>query len=263
MADRPRPDYEAYEYAPPAYQPPGRLNNYAPQSPLKSGKLFGNTGYYPLPPEHHQFEQMRYKDSNLKRNIRIFRVIARTLSLLLASFTTYAQSQTLHKYLSTRSTYIDSRTAWADDTTIWPTIVLLATSGLTLFISAGIMVGYCWSVGHANAVSNTVGTAGTVLEIGAHLIVWIGTAAAYKIGKTGSDLWGWSCSDKADSIQAEFKALVDFNHFCNIQTGSWFASIAQAGLAIVVAAVYILAWRRQKHKQRLEQTAAMLQNIAV
>lgn len=37
------------------------------------------------------------------------------------------------------------------------------------------------------------------------------------MGRTGSDLWGWTCSDKADSIQAEFAALVNFSRFCDIQ----------------------------------------------
>ena len=79
-----------------------------------------------------------------------------------------------------------------------------------------------WGVGHANAVSNTVGTAGTVLECGAHLIVWIGTTAAYRVGRTGNDLWGWTCSDKADSIQEEFAAVVDFSRFCDIQVSPVF-----------------------------------------
>ena len=109
------------------------------------------------------------------------------------------------------------RNAWAKDTTIWPTILLLSTSSATVLVSLLILASYLLSVKHANKTEKTVGTAGFVIEMGAHVAVWVATAVAYRLGQTGNDLWGWTCSDKADQIQDQFQAVIDFNNFCNVQ----------------------------------------------
>ena len=44
--------------------------------------------------------------------------------------------------------------------------------------------------------------------------------AAYRAGRTESDLWGWSCSDKADAIQEQFSSVVDFGKLCDTQVCS-------------------------------------------
>lgn len=56
-------------------------------------------------------------------------------------------------------------------------------------------------------------------EMASHVAVWVGSAIAYKAGNTGSDLWGWTCSDGADGIQEVFKAVINFDDFCKVQVG--------------------------------------------
>ncbi|MCJ1471890.1 hypothetical protein MMC13_000531 [Lambiella insularis] len=102
-------------------------------------------------------------------------------------------------------------------TTIWPTILVLSTSSATLLVSVLILASYFRGVKHANKTDKTIGTAGFVIEKGAHIAVWISTAAAYRVGKTGNDVWGWTCSTKADEIQDQFESVIDFNSFCNVQ----------------------------------------------
>ena len=44
------------------------------------------------------------------------------------------------------------------------------------------------------------------------------TAAAYRKGKDGTDLWGWSCTHEARVVlQPFFKDVVDFGVLCRIQ----------------------------------------------
>jgi hypothetical protein len=133
---------------------------------------------------------------------------------------------------------------------------LLSVSSLTLVISILIIVGYLWSISHANRMSDTLGTATTVIEMIAHLAIWIGTAVAYRVARTGNDLWGWSCSDAADKIQSVFQE-VDFGANCDSQTNSWYASIAQGVLAIVVAVSWFLAWKRVDHKEKIVKRETM------
>ena len=90
---------------------------------------------------------------------------------------------------------------------------------------------------HANKTEKTVGTAGFVIEMGAHIAVWIATAVAYRLGKTGNDLWGWTCSDKADQIQDQFQAVIDFNNFCNVQVCSPIATHSFCELTIATVVI--------------------------
>lgn len=143
--------------------------------------------------------------------------MARILTFLLSIYPLVSQATTLHKFLSTRDIIIGGRNAWAKETTIWPTILLLSTSGATLLVSILILASYFRGVTYANKTDKTIGTAGFVIETGAHIAVWVSTAAAYRVGKTGNDLWGWTCSSKADGIQHQFQAIINFNDFCNVQ----------------------------------------------
>ena len=93
----------------------------------------------------------------------------------------------------------------------------------------------------------------TVTENLAHLAVWIATAIGYKLGKTGSDLWGWSCDPKADAIQEIFPE-VNFSFFCGVQTGSWVVSLAQVVLVAVTVAVWAYAWRRERRRKEVRRS---------
>ena len=91
-----------------------------------------------------------------------------------------------------------------------------------------ILASYLRGIRHANKTNNTVGTAGFVIEMGAHIAVWIATAAAYRVGKTGNDLWGWTCSTKAAAIQSEFEVVINFQSFCDVQVRSAFITLHHA-----------------------------------
>ncbi|MCJ1406791.1 hypothetical protein MMC19_000860 [Ptychographa xylographoides] len=236
---------------------PVHIATYA--SPLK---LFSPSGYVQIPDPPH-LERVREKDARLKRHIRLWKLVARIFTFLLAIYPLYSQALTLHKFLTTRDTIVNGRNAWAKETTIWPTILLLSTSGATVLVSMIILASYLRGIRHANKTNNTVGTAGFVIEMGAHIAVWIATAAAYRVGKTGNDLWGWTCSTKAAAIQSEFEVVINFQSFCDVQSYAWILSIVQAVALLVTALVYFLAWRRFKHKQQMELETSMMVPVKV
>ncbi|MCJ1414771.1 hypothetical protein MMC32_001099 [Xylographa parallela] len=241
--------YNSYAQPPISLDTKHQVSALSYASPIN---LFSPSAYQQIaePPD---VERIRQKDYRLKRQIRIWKLVTRVFTFLLAIYPLYSQATTLHKFLSTRDIIIGGRNAWAKDTTIWPTILLLSTSSATVLVSLLILASYLLSVKHANKTEKTVGTAGFVIEMGAHVAVWVATAVAYRLGQTGNDLWGWTCSDKADQIQDQFQAVIDFNNFCNVQSYAWILSIAQAVALIVTGAVYYLAWRRMKHKERMEK----------
>ena len=74
--------------------------------------------------------------------------------------------------------------------------------------------------------NDTVGTAGTVVEMAGHVAIWIGVSSAYRIGKDGNDLWGWTCSPKAQKIQGEFRDVINFERFCSIQVSLLLANLS-------------------------------------
>ena len=135
---------------------------------------------------------------------------------------TTTMSITVHKYLSTRHHLVRTpphnqpRNAWSKGTTVWTTVLLLTTSFVTVVFNLVVLVAYVRSVRAANVVHDWAGYAGFAV-FGAHMGMWIATAVLYRTGKTGKDLWGWSCSDKAKLIQPDFEGVVDFAKYCRLQ----------------------------------------------
>ncbi|KAI4151097.1 MAG: hypothetical protein LQ340_003692 [Diploschistes diacapsis] len=209
-----------------------------------------STTYDPHDPFYQEYLE---DDSVRKRNIRVLKLLTRLTTLGLATYGVVSQALTLQKYLSTRGIIRDGRNPWAQGTYIWPTLLLLSTSSLTVFVSVATIASYCFfGVKRANFVSSKAGLPVSITEDLSHLAVWIGTAVGYRVGKTGSDLWGWSCDPKANAIQDVFPE-VNFSFFCNTQSASWAVSLAQVVLVLVTVMVWIYAWRREKNKKIMRQ----------
>lgn len=170
----------------------------------------------------------------------------------------YSQVYMINKYLTTRDIIRDGRDPWAKDTTNWPTIVLLVTSAMTVLVTGIMLLAYAWGVKGSNWVAIRIYAPWIVIEILSHAGVWIATMVAYRAGKTGSDLWGWSCSDQAQGIQKIFPE-VDFGYSCNLQSDAWFASIAQVILVISSGIAWTLAWQRHRHQKKIRARQSLLE----
>ncbi|KAE9371780.1 hypothetical protein N431DRAFT_484240 [Stipitochalara longipes BDJ] len=191
------------------------------------------------------------QESHLKRSIRILKLIARLIALVLAIATGAQETITLHTYLTTQYTMRSGRDPWSLQTKLWLTIMLLSVSFLTIIFSFLTILAY---LRHGVKAANRAHRTGFVFEIlveAGHVLIWIVVAALYRVGKTGHDLWGWACSPLAQSIQPNFEGVVDFQSVCKRGNKSWGLSILSAALQGLTALTLLLALERRKQKQRL------------
>jgi hypothetical protein len=148
---------------------------------------------------------------------------------------------TLIKFLRTQHTYRTvvlgtghsvSRTAWAKGTRAWPTWMYFAVAAVSVVLNFATVVSYRFGVDKANVASYVTSTFSWVIMLG-NLVVWSVAAGMYRSEKNkggkSNDLWGWTCSAAARTIQKEFAGDVDFNKFCNVQ----------------VCCIAIVKWRRR------------------
>lgn len=162
----------------------------------------------------HNPSQLTNNQQHLKRSIRILKLVARLIALVLAIATGAQETVTLHTYLTTHSTIRSGRGPWALETSLWPTLMLLIISFLTIIFSFLTILAYLrYGVKAANKAHQTGFVFEMVVEAG-HVLVWIIVAVLYRVGKTGHDLWGWACSPFAQQIQPNFEGVVDFESVC-------------------------------------------------
>lgn len=198
----------------------------------------------------------------MKQQIRQMKFFVRMFTLALAIYSLVTMVYTLKQFLETRDhkvvlTNISAggkpvvRGPWFKESKTWPTVLLMATSAITLLLNLLVMVAYFKSVGTANTTALYFTYVSYIMGA-THLAMWIPTAAAYRAGRTGKDLWGWSCSAKAAQTQAAFLGVVDFQRTCHIQTAAWASSVAQALLMMLTFVLWWWEYRRLKHKRDLQ-----------
>ncbi|QDS77915.1 hypothetical protein FKW77_000892 [Venturia effusa] len=230
-------------------------------SPLKPMFLAGR---------HDAEEEIAYvrrDDIQLKRSIRILRVVQRILATGLSLAALIPITMTLVKFLQTKNIYKDvhmangttvNRTAWAKDTKAWPTYMYFSTAAMSFILNLGTLIGYFWGTKAANYVS-TVGSAFNYTILVANLIVWIVVAGIYKYEKQiltdglHKDLWGWSCSAAADALQHAFVDEVPFNKYCTVQSGSWYAGLVHVGVVILGVVITLMTGRRRTTKAAIKR----------
>ncbi|KAI9768396.1 MAG: hypothetical protein M1835_006878 [Candelina submexicana] len=206
----------------------------------------------------------------LKRTIRLVRLISRISALCLSIAITALMIHTLLTFLHTRNTYrvtpAGNRTAWHKSTKLWPTIMCLVVASISLLLNATIVLAYYHSVKTANK-ANTISTIFTAGVVGFHIVYWGLAAAFYKYGKdthgVSNDLWGWSCSEAARKIQKEFRAEVDFDRICAVQTGGWITSLVEVGLEVFTLVAFLLAYMRIRHQKQMKEVERRSQLYSV
>ncbi|KAH0537263.1 hypothetical protein FGG08_005925 [Glutinoglossum americanum] len=214
-------------------------------------------GYGHVPSQYtdEHLEALQRKDTKLKKRIRILRIVSRICTAIFSTVVAVMMGMSIHKFSSTKNIYINGRTAWAKNTKLWPTVMLFSVAAVTVTFNLIILVAYLRSVKTANRVS-TVSSIFGVLVFGGHVVVWVSAAALYRYGKdtngVHNDLWGWSCSKGADKIQSTFHSVVNFDRLCTSSANAWYTSIAEACLEILSVVIYYLAYRRLKHKKKIE-----------
>lgn len=177
------------------------------------------TEYKPVRSEKREpvdYERVEAKDLRLKQRIRKMKFVSRLLTVIIDAITIVPLIMTVVKYLQTRM----NRYTWPNNAQAWYTYETLGVSGVSLILDTIVLFMYCQGVRTANRASSVAGKWASVAVV-IHLAVWTASLTVYKYGslpKNGqnNDLWGYSCSSTADSIQPSVKN-VNFSLLCEIQ----------------------------------------------
>ena len=161
-----------------------------------------------------RLKQRRYQ--KLKRYLRIGKAIVQAISTLLSAIMFGAMVFVSIKYYDSRNETRGGRTAWPKHPKLWPTLMLLVGAGITLIVSIITLISYCCFLKKAKRSWKF-----TVLKYAIHLGAWAIITILYRYEKdvhgSDNDLWGWTCSEEAAAIQAEFNDVVGFGSLCNLQ----------------------------------------------
>ena len=149
----------------------------------------------------------------LKKRIRVMRVMHRVCLTALAISATALEGQMLYTFLRTKDVQRGGRGPWAKQTSLWPSILLLSTSATTALVGLLVLAAYARSIHLANNLAMINALIIINVEV-IGFITWLVVAILYRTGKNGKDLWGWACSPIALSIQPNFAGVLSFDKLC-------------------------------------------------
>lgn len=138
----------------------------------------------------------------------------------MAAYMTGTMAYALTKYMNTKDkTLKDGSHPWSPDTMLWPTLMMLATAGVTLCMNTITLCFYLKSAEAADKSDTVMTYLGYAITL-THGIIWAINMGLFKMAfNTGNDLWGWSCGSTSDAIQSEVKSYLNFNILCELQVG--------------------------------------------
>lgn len=213
---QPTQGFFGYEQKQPYYHTQYEVLNPDQSSPYTP---HSSTTYSPgFPPENKpELNNSSRTLTRYKRFVRVTEIIfgvADLCSCLLTVLMEAIMVYILVKFYQTRNIPAPGRTSpWAKGTKLWPTYMLAGAALLTCLLSAvGLFLAF-------RKKQNTKRSRLTlkVVRVVIHIACWIAVAIFYRVAKTGKDLWGWSCSEKAAAIQQYYNGPLNFEQLCTIQ----------------------------------------------
>jgi len=191
------------------------------------------------------------KDLTYKRRIRVLRFITRFLSLILNATLIGILSYALAKYFLTKNKIIPGNLhPWITPATLWPSFMLLGIAAVTFFMNLITLCSYVCGIGTANKTYSCTSYVVYAMT-GLHVIVWAFAIGAFKMGKTESSLWGFSCSPKSDVLQPLVHSYLSYGKLCTMQNGAWGISILEGVTYFITFLVVIMTFRRQSTKKKM------------
>ena len=123
----------------------------------------------------------------------------------------------LGSYYTTRNNTISGGLhPWPLSAVTWPSYMVLAIAAVTMLMNLITICFYFASVEAANRSYKVMGYIGYVV-LAVHAIVWAVTMGLFKMAFGANDLWGYTCGDEADKIQAQVQSYLNFNNLCMVQ----------------------------------------------
>ena len=158
------------------------------------------------------------RSSKGRRYLTIVLLLSKCVSAILSTLMECSMVYMMYKYKSTRSvSRAEYAGPWPKNPKLWPTLLLAVASGLTLLLTVGSLLSQICKTLRRSGQTAKGRPLVTTVKYAVHIGTWACVAVAYRLGKTGDDLWGWSCSDSADAIQKAFENDVNFSSLCKLQ----------------------------------------------
>lgn len=176
-----------------------------------------------------------------KKRIRAVRLLSHASSVVFSSIMFTIIAFVTSVFLSTRTDKVNGRNVWPAKSTTWPTFMLLAASLVTLMIEISVLCFYWLSFRRAERSWKLV-----LVQQVVHFSVWLVVTFLYRYEKRLKDVWGWSCSDIAETLQKDLNGSVNFEKLCGLQRVSWIFSIIETVAKVLFSIVYFILYRRTK-----------------
>ncbi|KAF2187540.1 hypothetical protein K469DRAFT_569132 [Zopfia rhizophila CBS 207.26] len=204
-------------------------------------------GYSPLGAQRYPHDlaeppsQLQQEITTSKKRIRAVRLLSRASSVIFNSVVFTIMAFVTSVFLSTRTDKVSSRNVWPAEGKTWPTYMLLAASLITLVIEISVLCFYWFSFYRAERSWKLV-----LVQHVAHFSMWLVVTFLYRYEKRLKDVWGWSCSDIAKTLQKDLNGSVNFEKLCDLQEVSWIFSIIETVAKVLFSIVYFIMYRRTK-----------------
>jgi len=223
----------------------------SPVSPNGPMSAVSRTSYASLA----EFEK---KDLKYKKRIRILRFISRFLSLILNAGMIGILSYALAKYYLTKNKIIQGNVhPWITPATLWPSFMLLGISAVTFLMNLITLCSYICGINPANKTYSCTSYVVYAMT-GLHVVVWGFAIGAFRMGRTESSLWGFSCSDRADALQPLVQSYLNYGKLCTMQNGAWGVSILEGVTYFLTFVVTIMTFRRASTKKKMAKVRESL-----
>ena len=151
-----------------------------------------------------------------KRYLRIGQQATNSISILFSAVIFAIMTYTVITFETTKDEFRGGRTAWPKQSKTWPMFMLLVCAGLTLLLSIITLFSYCCAFKKAQKSWKL-----TVVKYAIHIGAWVVVSVLYRYERNThgipDDIWGWSCSAKAATLQTQFNGVVTFSTLCSAQ----------------------------------------------
>ena len=161
-----------------------------------------------------RLRQRKYQ--TLKRYLRIGKTISNVITTLFSTVIFAIMVYTVVTFETTKDDFRGGRTAWPKQSKTWPMFMLLVCAGITLLLSIITLLSYCCAFSKAQRSWKL-----TVVKYVIHIGTWVAVSVLYRYERSThgvpDDIWGWSCSAKAATLQTQFNGVVTFSTLCSVQ----------------------------------------------
>ena len=161
-----------------------------------------------------RLRQRKYQ--TLKRYLRIGKQATNGITILFSTVIFAIMTYTVITFEITKDEFRGGRTAWPKEPKTWPMFMLLVCAGITLLLSIITLFSYCCAFSKAQRSWKL-----TMVRYVIHIGTWVIVSVLYRYERSThgipDDIWGWSCSAKAATLQTQFSGVVTFSTLCSVQ----------------------------------------------